>query len=180
MSGGGNDTPWHERSATTEPRDAVARLARLFLAHPAWLAAARHVAEGSASNVYFRDRPGEVWRLERRSGVTHLEPGRTADPDFVFRFGPDSVGRLERVSGGVADFAIALFELIEDRSPERGIDFRVAAPWRRLWRRGYARLLLDAGPRVWAFGARRGVRGWGALRRLVAGSLDAGPFDWEE
>ncbi|MGH0035072.1 MAG: hypothetical protein ACQGVK_08580 [Myxococcota bacterium] len=177
MSGGGDHGSNRERGAPAD--DAVARLSRLFQAHPAWLAAAGHIADGSASNVYFRDRPGEVWCLTRRGGATHLEPGCSNDPDFVFRFGPASVDRLEAVTGGVADFAIALFRLIEDDCPESGIEFRVAAPWWRLWRRGYARLLLEAGPRVWAFGARRGVRSWRALRGLVADSLGAGPFDWE-
>jgi hypothetical protein len=167
------------RGAKNTAADDVVRLARLFREHPAWLAAGRLIADGSTSNVYFRDRPREVWHLVRRDGETHLEPGPVDDPDFVFRFGPGSVDRLEAVTGGVGEFAVALFELIEDRSPERGIDFRVAAPWRRLWQRGYARLLVEAGPRVWAFGARRGVLGWRTLRQLVSDSLGAGPFDWE-
>jgi hypothetical protein len=159
--------------------ETVERLARLFRAHPAWLAAGRHIADGAESDVYLREYPEEVWHLIRRSGESLLEPGPSRDPDFVFRFGRGSVERLERVAGGVGDFAVALFELIEDDSPERGIDFRVAAPWHRLWRRGYPRLLVAAGPKVWVFGARRGVRSWRALRRLVSASVAGGPFDWE-
>lgn len=167
------------RSESPDSDEVIRELARLFREHPAWVAAARRIAEGSASNVYFRHRPGEAWHLIRRDGQTRLERGAVDDPDFVFRFAPGSVARLAKVRGGVGDFAVALFELIEDDSPECGVDFRVAAPWKRLWRRGYARLLVDAGPRVWAFGARRGVLNWNALRRLVVASRGRGRFDWE-
>lgn len=167
------------RANQPEAQDAVADLARLFREHPAWRAAARRIADGSASNVYLRERPGEAWHLIRRGGETHLEPGAVDSPDFVFRFGPGSVGVLEAVHGDIGDFAVALFELVEDESPERGVDFRVVAPWLRLAARGYARLLLDAGPKVLAFGARHGVLNLGALRRVVADSRKRGRFDWE-
>lgn len=167
------------RGEDATPFEGAVRLAHLFREHPAWQAAGEHIADGSTSDVYFRERPDQVWHLERRDGRSLLLPGRSDDPDFVFRFGPRSVDRLEAVRGGIGEFAVALFELIEDGSPERGIDFRVAAPWRRLWRRGYARLLVAAGPKVWAFGARRGVLGWRTLRQLVNDSLGAGPFEWE-
>lgn len=161
------------------PGDEVAQLARMFREHPAWREAAGFMAPPATSNVYFVDRPGEVWHLALEDGVAHLRPGSSGDPDLVFRFSRESVRRLAATRGRVADFAIELFDAMSCADPARRVDLRVAAPFTRLLRRGYVRLLLASGPRVLAFGARRGVRGLRDLRRLVEEARRAEPAPWE-
>jgi hypothetical protein len=145
----------------------VASLARLFAEHPAWRAAARHVSRDATSRVLFTHRPGERWHLARRRGRSRLLPGDARDPDLVLRFSPEAIERLARVEGGVGAFAVELFELIAGEHSAARVDLRVAAPFARLARRGYVRLLLAAGWRVVAFGAARGVRTLADLARLV-------------
>jgi hypothetical protein len=145
----------------------VARLRRLFETHPIWLAAARHVSPEAHSSVRFSHLPRREWTLRAEGERTVLEPGTAPDPDFAFRFTPASVERLEATRGRIADFAIALFDLIEDPDPDVRVDFRVVAPFGRLVRRGYLTLLISAGPGVLAYGVSRGVASVGALRRLV-------------
>jgi hypothetical protein len=157
----------------------VERLARLFREHPAWREAARHVSDETTSRVLFRHRPGERWHLERRDGESLLLPGDAADPDFVFRFAPAAIDRLAAAGGSIGAFAVTLFELIASDDAEARVDFRVAAPFARLVQRGYVRLLLAAGWRVLAFGARRGVRTLEDLRRLVARLQASGEAPWE-
>jgi hypothetical protein len=159
--------------------EAVRRLARMFLEHPAWVAAARRIESDATSSVFFSHRPGEAWRLERRDGRTLLLPGAAAEPDFVFRFTPASIERLCATDGGIGQFALALFELIAEPSPRQGVGFRVAAPFSRLVRRGYLRLLAVGGLRVLAFGAARGVRTPSDLRRLVERVRRREPEAWE-
>lgn len=157
----------------------IDRLAELFAGHPAWRAAAERIEEGATSNVFFSQRPGEAWHLERSGGLTRLLPGAAADPDFAFRFTPSSIDLLARVNGGIGSFAVALFERIVDPDPGTAVGFRVVAPFSRLVRRGYLSLLAAGGLRVLAFGAARGVRTIGDLRRLVERLGSEGPRDWE-
>ena len=161
------------------PDEHVAALARLYREHPAWRQAAGRISEESTSAVWFRHRPGEPWQLVREGGETHLRPGHAPDPDFVFLFGPTSIGALADAGREVGDFALRLFELMIDPDEERRVGFRIAVPFVRLARRGYVGLLLGSGPRVAAFAARHGVRGVLSLRNLVRGLARAEPFDWE-
>lgn len=155
-------------------------LARLFREHPAWRAAARYVTDPDAtSDVYFSHRPGEAWHLALARDGARLLPGRSPDPDFVFRFPPRAVERLAAVEGDTADFAIALFEGIDSDDPHARIDLRIAASFPRLLRRGYVKLILAAGPRLLALGASRGWRGLSGLRRLVGSARRTRPDDWE-
>jgi hypothetical protein len=163
----------------TYPDPHVAALARLYRRHPAWRAAARYVAAESTSAVWFSHRPGEPWHLTRAGGETRLLPGPTPDPDFVFRFTPASIEALAEAGHDLGDFAVRLFELMIDPDAERRIGFRIVAPFGRLLRRGYVRLLLGSGPRVTAFAARHGVIGLGSLRRLVRALRRSDPFEWE-
>lgn len=158
----------------------VQRLARLFAEHPAWLEAARRLDLQATSSVYFSHRPGEPWRLERRGDTTLLSPGAAVDPDFVFRFTPGAIERLEGVRGGIGDFAVQLFSCLLDDDPERRAELRIVADFGRLRRRGYVDLLFAAGPRVVAFGFSHGIRTLSGLRRLVAQLRAQGPRDWEE
>ncbi len=155
------------------------RLARLFREHPAWVRAARQLAPEATSSVYFSHRPGEVWQLAQPRGVTQLLPGAAADPDFVLRFTPAAVARLEAVRGGIGEFAVELFGLVLADHPGLQVGLRIAAPFGRLLRRGYLRLLVAAGPRVVAFGAAHGIRTPGALRRFVTQIRSSTPADWE-
>jgi hypothetical protein len=165
---------------SSPPPDAhVERLATLFLDHPAWITAAGHVDARATSNVYFSHRPGEVWHLVFRDGRTRLLPGSTSNPDFVFRFTPAAVERLESVEGGIGDFAVELFTLMLEEDPSLQVGFRIVGDFTRLMLRGYVRLLLAAGPRVIAFGATHGVGSLGALRRFVAQLRSRAPMDWE-
>ena len=159
--------------------EAVTRLARMFLESPAWADAAKRIAGDATSSVFFSHRPGEPWRLERQRGRTLLLPGAAPDPDFVFRFTPASIERLCATDGGIGHFAVALFGLIAEQSPRLRVDFRVAAPFPRLVRRGYLRLLAAGGLRVLAFGAARGVRSPADLRRLVERVRQREPEAWE-
>jgi hypothetical protein len=151
------------------------RLAVLFREHPAWVAAARHLTQAATSTVYLSVQPTDPWRLEQRKGETRLARGAAADPDFVFRFTPAAIEKLEAVEGGIGDFAVELFAMtVSDE-----VNLRIAASFGRLMRRGYLKLLLIAGPRVVAFGATHGITTIGALRRLVAQLRAGGPADWE-
>jgi hypothetical protein len=162
-----------------EADEVVARLARMFLAHPAWTDAARRIEADATSNVFFSHRPGEVWHLERRKGDSLLLPGPASDPDFVFRFTPDAVERLASVDGGIGAFAVELFSLITAKQPRLRVGFRIVAPFPRLVRRGYLGLLAAGGPRVLAFGASRGIRTLADLRRLVASARQGRAEPWE-
>lgn len=153
----------------------IDRLARLFRDHPAWIRAAEGLHPTATSTVYFAHRPGEAWHLVRTARGVELLPGMAEDPDLVFRFSAESVQHLERVDGGVGEFAVALFSsILEGES-----DLRIAAGFPRLIRRGYLGLLRRAGPPVLAFGARHGIRNVGALRALVADLRDREPAEWE-
>jgi hypothetical protein len=159
--------------------ETVDRLAKLFLEHPAWVAAARHISGRASSNVYFSHRPGEVWRLEQRDGRTELRRGRASDPDFVFRFTPASVDRLDSIADGIGELAAELFTLIIEEDERLKIGFRVVAGFGHLTMRGYVKLLLAAGPAVLTFGARHGILTLGTLRRFVAELTSRVPEAWE-
>jgi hypothetical protein len=159
--------------------ETVDRLDRLFLEHIAWIAAARHISGRATSNVYFSHRPGEVWHLEQNDGRTELRPGRASDPDFVFRFTPASVDRLDAIAGGMGEFAVELFTLIIEEDERLKIGFRVVASFRRLTMRGYVKLLLASGPAVLVFGARHGILTLSALRRFVGELTSRAPEAWE-
>ena len=146
----------------------VQRLGRFFREHDVWTAAAELVDEESSSRVTFSHRPGEEWRLVRREGRTVLEPGRARDPDFAFHFTPGAVETVTAVKGDIADFAIALFSAALETDPARSLGLDVIAPFPRLLRRGYIRLLWAGGGPLLAFGARNGIRTMGQLRDLVA------------
>ncbi|MGH0029139.1 MAG: hypothetical protein ACQGVC_05080 [Myxococcota bacterium] len=161
-------------------QDEVLVLGRLFREHAAWRAAARYVsAPDATSDVYFTTRPGEAWHLALRGDHAELLPGRSADPDFVFRFAPGAVRRLAEEHDGLAGFAMALFRAMESADPEEHVDLRVVAGFGRLVRRGYVKLVAAAGPRLLVFAAERGLRGLPALKRLVDGARRARPYDWE-
>jgi hypothetical protein len=162
------------------PDPHVRQLAELFASHPVWLDAARSIAEGATSRVYFSHRPGEPWQLERHRGRSLLAPGCASDPDFAFRFTPAAIERMVAVEGGVGDFAVVLFRLIIDEDADLRVGFRIVAPLTRLARRGYLSLLLRGGPKVVAFGAAHGVRTLGALHRLVAQLVAREPEPWEQ
>jgi hypothetical protein len=157
----------------------IERLARLFREHPAWRACARFVDRRATNNVFLSHRPGEAWHLERRGDTTLLQPGAAPDPDFVFRFPPGAIERLEAVRGGPGDFAVELFGLTLTRDPATRVDLRVAASFPRLLRRGYVRLLAAAGPRVLRLGAAHGVHGLAGLRELVLRLQSIAPAAWE-
>jgi len=160
--------------------DYIARLARLFLEHPVWIEAAKHISAEATSTIFFSHNPGQAWHLENREGEILLLPGAAKDPDFVFRFTPAAVQRLERVDRGMDDFAVELFRLMLEESIDEGVRIRIVAGFPRLLRRGYVRLLISAGPGVLAFGAAQGVLSFRSLRRLVASTRSPEPLEWEE
>ena len=157
----------------------MATLARLYRERPAWRAAAAGIQEGSRCAVWFSQRPGEPWHLVREAGETRLRPGGVERPDLVFRFTPASIWELARAGEDIGEFAVRLFELMIDPDVERHIGFRIAAPFSRLLRGGYVRVLLDAGPRVATFAAGHGVTDLASLRDLVRSLIHTTPFDWE-
>lgn len=157
----------------TDP--SIAKLARLFGEDPVWVDAMKRIADGSASAVYFTHRPGEPWHLIVESGVVHLRPGPTKKPDFAFRFSPQSIDKLAAVSGGIDAVAVQLFDLILADE----IGFRINASFWRLVRHGHLRLVLEAGPKVFAYGARHGVRTLGQLRAVAKSASSSQKAAWE-
>jgi len=171
--------PRGEASETGASDPHIERLAVCYRTHPAWRAAAGHLAREATSAVYFSHRPGEAWHLAQRTAGAELRPGRAEDPDLAFCFTPAAIDRVAAVEGGVGDFAVALFECIGSEDPELRVEFRVVAPFSRLVRRGYVGLLVAAGPKVAAYGLRRGIVSVGQLRRLVESLRASGPAPWE-
>ena len=157
----------------------VERLAACYREHPAWRDAARRLSADASSAVYFSHRPGEAWHLSQREAGADLQPGPDPDPDLAFCFTPAAIDRVASVRGGIGDFAIALFDCMASEDPEIRVGFRVVAPLSRLLRRGYVGLIVSAGPKVAAYGARRGIRSIGQLRRLIRESRARGPAEWE-
>ena len=157
----------------------VEALAHFFATHPACVAATRCVRVGATSKVFFTHRPGEPWHLLRGSDGSSLEQGPASDPDFAFCFPPRSIERITTAGGGVGGFAVALFSSIVEADASLHVGFRVIAPWMRLARNGYVRLLLAGGPQVLAFGARHGIRSVGQLRRFVNAARSRAADDWE-
>jgi len=155
-------------ASTAESDASVNRLAALFRSHPAWTRAASLLSEDACSNLRFQHRPGEIWHLARVDGATRLAPGALRDADLELGFPPGAIERLEATRGGIGAFAVALFELAVERDPALRVDLRILAPFSRLVRRGYLRLLVAGGPEVLAWGAAHGVRTLGELRRWVA------------
>lgn len=147
----------------------VDRLAEFFRSHPVWQRAAGLLDRSACSRVTFTHRPGEEWRLVRDGDRASLELGRAKDPDLAFEFTPGAVERITEVEGDVSGFAIALFTAALDSDPERRLRLEVLAPFARLLRRGYVRLLWAGGGPLLAFGSRHGIRTMRQLRDLVAG-----------
>ena len=75
-------------------------LRNLFLSHPAWLAAARYIKDGSTSSVRFSHVEG-AYHLLRQDGQSLLLSGPASDPDLAFRFTPRAIERLSAVQGSV-------------------------------------------------------------------------------
>jgi hypothetical protein len=156
----------------------VHKLRSLFRSHPAWLEAARSVREGSTSRVLFSHVPGE-YQLVRRGAESVLLEGAAADPDFVFRFTPKAIDRLAAIaSDDVADFAIVLFDCIVSDDPDSQVGLRVVASLPRLMVRGYVGLLFGGGPKLLSYGASRGVRNIGDLRKFLKQARASDPR-WE-
>ncbi len=150
----------------------VEALRAFFVDHPDWRAAAGRLDRAACSRVSFTHLPGRDWRLLRRGGRTVLEPGRVTDPDFALTFSPIAIERIVAARGGMAAFAIALFEAVLDPDSLLGVRIEILASFARLVRRGYLGLLLACGPRLLAFGARHGVRSVGDLRAMVRDRTD--------
>lgn len=160
-------------AGSAEPDASVSRLAELFRSHPAWTRAAALLSNDASSNVRFPHRPGEIWHLARVDGVTRLEPGARRDADLELAIPPGAVERLAATRGGIGAFAVALFELSLESDEALRVDLRILAPFSRLLRRGYLRLLVAGGPAVLAWGAAHGVGSLGELRRWI-GRMRAG------
>jgi hypothetical protein len=168
-----------EMTAPPEADESISVLARLFAEHAVWREAGASIREGAASAVWFRQCPGRAWRLVRQAGVSRLEPGRAEDPDFVFRFGPESIAALEAAGQDSGDFAVCLFDWMIHPDPDLRVDFRIAGSIPRLVRNGYVGLLRRAGPKPAAFAAAHGVSNLRALRRLIRALRRREPFAWE-
>ncbi len=153
----------------------VARLADLFAHDPVWQDAMARIRPGATSTVYFNHRPGETWHFVKETQSVRLRPGPAARPDFAFCFTPGAIDDLAAVDGGIDGVAVALFDLMLSEDPARRVGFRVLAPFWRLVRHGHLRLVLEAGPRVLAYGAGHGIRTLGQLRAFVATLHAASP-----
>lgn len=149
----------------------VELLKNLFLTHPAWRAASDHLKEGAASRVLFSHVPGE-YQLVRRGSQNLLLEGKAKDPDLAFRFTPKSIERLSRVqSSDFADFGVELLDCAASEDPEIQVRMLVIAGFPKLLLRGYATLLLKAGPRVLKGGGKGGPS-LSDVRKMVAALRD--------
>jgi hypothetical protein len=145
----------------------VELLRNLFLTHPAWRAASDHLREGSSSRVLFSHVPGE-YQLLRRGKQNLLLEGKAHDPDLAFRFTPKSIERLSRVEGSdIADFGVELLDCAASEDPEIQVRMLVIAGFSKLLLRGYAGLLLRAGPRVLK-GSGKGGPSISDVRKLIS------------
>ena len=149
----------------------VELLRTLFLTHPAWRTASDHLKEGSSSRVLFSHVPGE-FQLLRKGHANLLLEGPAQDPDLAFRFTPLAIERLSRVkSTDIADFALELLACAASTDPELQVRMLVIASFPKLLLRGYAGLLLKAGPRVLKGGG-AGRVGIGDARKWIAALRD--------
>jgi len=160
---------------------AIAKLARLFREDPVWVDAMGRIKPGANSAVYFSHRPGEPWHVIAIEGAggdkgVCLRPGPAEAPDFAFCFTPAAINALAAVEGGIDDVAVRLFDLI--LADEVG--FRIIASFWRLIRHGHLRLVLDAGPKVVAYGAQHGIRTLGQLTSFVRQIRSATPMPCEQ
>ncbi len=87
-----------------------------------------------------------------------------------------AIDTLAAVEGGIDDVAVQLFDLILADE----IGFRINAPFWRLIRHGHLRLVLEAGPKVFVYGAQHGVTTVGQLRRLVKSVSSSQQAAWEQ
>jgi hypothetical protein len=134
----------------------VELLRKLFNTHPAWLAGARHIKEGSSSEVRFSHVRG-AYHLLRKDGQSFLLDGPAPDPDLAFRFTPRSIERLNAVQGtDMIDFGVELLECVCSEDPELQVRLRVIAGFTKLLRRGYVGLLIRGGPRILTYGGGSG------------------------
>jgi hypothetical protein len=132
----------------------VELLRKLFLTHPAWLAAARYIKDGSSSSVRFSHVPG-AYHLLRKEGQSLLLDGPASAPDFAFRFTPRAIERLSAVQGSdIGDFGVELLECVGANDPDTQVRLRVVAGFSKLLRGGYVNLLLKGGQRVLAHGGK--------------------------
>lgn len=156
----------------------AAKLEHMLKTHPAWIATAKTIRDGSSSRVYFSHLPGE-YHMERRNGESLLLAEPVADPDFAFRFTPKSIDRLCSVKGHEqADFAIEFFECVVSDDPDLQVGLRVIAGFPRLLWRGYVTMLLRGGPRLLAYGATRGIHSVSDLRKFLSQTRASDPR-WE-
>ena len=125
--------------------------------------------------VYFSHRPGETWHFVKETQGVRLLPDSATRPDFAFCFTPGAIDDLAAVDGGIDGVAVVLFDLMLSEDPARRVGFRVLAPFWRLVRHSHLRLVLEAGPRVLAYGAGHGIRTLGQLRAFVATLRAASP-----
>jgi hypothetical protein len=150
----------------------VELLKNLFLTHPAWRAASGYLKEGSQSRVLFSHVPGE-YQLLRHGSQNLLLEGKAKDPDLAFRFTPKSIERLSRVQGSdIADFGVELLDCAASRDPEIQVRMLVIAGFPKLFLRGYATLLLKAGPRVLKGSSGKGGPSIADVRKMVAALRD--------
>lgn len=154
----------------------MAQLAWLFREHPVWVDAMGRIKPGTTSAVYFSHRPGEPWHVVAVDGVVCLRPGPAPDPDFAFCFTPEAIDALAAVEGGIDDVAVRLFDLIL----EGEVGFRIIASFWRLIRHGHLRLVLEAGPKVMAYGAQHGIRTLGQLTEFVRQIRSSTPMSCEQ
>jgi hypothetical protein len=156
----------------------VEKLRSLFLNHPAWLKAAEPIKDGASSRVLFAHLPSE-YQLLRQDGQSLLLEGPAVEPDFAFYFPKKAIDRLCAVQGTEqADFAIALFDCVVSEDPDEQVGLRILAGLGQIFWKGYLTMLLRGGPRVLAYGARRGLHSVADLRKFLKHTRASHPR-WE-
>lgn len=142
------------------------KLIDYFAMHPAWVSAAKPLADGVCSRLRFEGEE-KVWRLIRRNGVSVLEPGEPDNPDFDFVFSEGAIDYLtELQEGSIGDFATRLYECCFLLPEDKRVEFQVLAPVSQILKRGYWKIALKGGLKVLRIARQHGLGSLDDIKRL--------------
>jgi hypothetical protein len=143
------------------------RLIDYFAFNPAWVAAARPLADGVCSRLLFE---GEdiVWSLVRRNGCSILEPGEPENPDLQFVFSEGAIDYLTELDeASIGDFAARLYECAFLLDDQRMAELTVISSMGQILKRGYWKIALKGGFQVLKIARAHGIGGPRDFQRII-------------